>query len=72
VQVGAFGSASAAERLATELDGAGYTAYVAATRQGSKGLHRVRVGPVTDRAEADRLASRLRARGLPVAVVAND
>jgi len=70
VQVGAFSSASAAEKLANELDGAGYSAYVAA-RQG-KGLHRVRVGPVTDRAEADRLASRLKSRGLPVAVVAND
>jgi cell division septation protein DedD len=72
VQVGAFGSASAAEKLAKELDGAGYAAYVAASRQGSRPLHRVRVGPVTERAEADRLASRLKARGLPVAVVAND
>ena len=72
VQVGAFGSSTAAQKLTTELDGAGFTAYVAPTRQGGKALHRVRVGPVPDRAEADRLAARLRSRGLPVTVVANN
>ena len=72
VQVGAFGSSTAAQKLATDLDGAGFAAYVAPTRQGSKALHRVRVGPVPDRSEADRLAARLKSRGLPVTVVAND
>ena len=72
VQVGAFSTSTAAQKLATELDGAGFAAYVASARQGSKALHRVRVGPVPDRSEADRLASRLKSRGLPVTVVAND
>ena len=72
VQVGAFGSSGSAQKLATELEGAGFPAYVASTKQGGKTLHRVRVGPVDDRAEADRLAARLKSRRLPVSVVAND
>ena len=72
VQVGAFGSSGSAQKLETELDGAGFPAYVATTKQGGKVLHRVRVGPVTERGEADRLAARLKSRRLPVSVVAND
>ena len=37
-----------------------------------KTLHRVRVGPESARAAADALAGRLKARGLPVSLVAND
>jgi len=72
VQVGAFGSSGSAQKLANELDGAGFPAYVATAKQGGKVLHRVRVGPVAERSEADRLASRLKSRRLPVSVVAND
>jgi DedD protein len=72
VQVGAFGTSAAAQKLAAQLDDAGFAAYVAPTRQSTKALHRVRVGPVPDRSEADRLAARLKSRGLPVTVVAND
>jgi DedD protein len=72
VQVGAFGSTASAQKLAGELDGAGFAAYVATTTQGGKTLHRVRVGPVAERSEADRLAARLKTRKLPVAVVANE
>lgn len=72
VQVGAFGSASAAQRLVKDLDGAGYRAFVSPVTRSGKTLHRVRVGPEGGRDDANRLAERLKARGLPTAVVAND
>lgn len=72
VQVGAFSSADAARKLVKELGGAGYRAYGAPIARSGKTLHRVRVGPEADRAEAERLAARLKARGLPATVVAND
>ena len=72
VQVGAFGSATAAQRLVKDLQGAGYRAYVSPVTRSGKTLHRVRVGPEAGRDDANRLAERLKARGLPTAVVAND
>jgi DedD protein len=72
VQVGAFGSASAAQRLVKDLQGAGYRAYVSPVTRSGKTLHRVRVGPEAGRDDANRLAERLKGRGLPTAVVAND
>ncbi len=47
----------------------GLPAYVAPLAKAGKTLHRVRVGPVADRAAADKLAAKLKARGLPVTVV---
>lgn len=70
VQVGAFSVPDGARKLAGELKGAGFPAYVIAPAPGKK-LHRVRVGPVADRAAADQLAVRLKARGLPVAVASD-
>lgn len=73
VQVGAFGSLSSARKLATDLEKAGFRAFVdQPLKRGGKTLHPVRVGPEPDKAAADRLAVRLKARGLPTAVVAND
>jgi len=72
VQVGAFGSATAAQRLVKDLQGAGYRAYVSPVTRAGKTLHRVRVGPEAGRDDANRLAERLKGRGLPTAVVAND
>jgi len=72
VQVGAFGSADSARRLVRDLEKDGYRAYVSPVTRSGKTLHRVRVGPEPDRSGADRLAARLKARGLPVAVTAND
>jgi cell division septation protein DedD len=72
VQVGAFGSPSTAGKLASDLKSAGYPAFVSPISRGGKTLHRVRVGPVPGRADADALAVRLKARKLPVTVVAND
>lgn len=72
VQVGAFGSAAAADKLVAQLGRDGYRAYVAPVKRDGKTLHRVRVGPESDRSAADRLAQRLKSRGLPASVVAND
>jgi DedD protein len=72
VQVGAFGSAGSARGLVQELTGAGYRAYVSPVTRSGKTLHRVRVGPEGDKAGAEQLARRLKARGLPATVVQND
>jgi len=72
VQVGAFGSADTARKLVQELSGAGYRAFVSPVNRGGKTLYRVRVGPEGDRASAEQLAPRLKARGLPATVVQND
>jgi DedD protein len=69
VQVGAFGSEATARKLSGELVAAGFPAYISPLTRSGKTLHRVRVGPAGDRAEADRIAARLKTRGLPVAVV---
>lgn len=72
VQVGAFSSAAAANKLVVELGAAGYPAYVSPIVRGGKTLHRVRVGPEPVRGDADKLAARLKGRNLPATVVAND
>lgn len=72
MQVGAFSSVATAGKLVADLESAGYPAYLAPISKGGKTLQRVRVGPVAARAEADRLAERLKARALPATVVAND
>jgi cell division septation protein DedD len=72
VQVGAFGSAEAANKLVSQLQSADFAAYVAPVSRSGKTLHRVRVGPVTERAGAEALVPALKARGLPATVVAND
>jgi DedD protein len=72
VQVGAFGSADTAAKLVRDLSGAGYRAFVSPVARGGKTLHRVRVGPEADKGDAEQLAGRLKARGLPATVVQND
>jgi cell division protein FtsN len=57
VQVGAFRSRENADRQVQQLVAKGYAASVAAGAAG--GLYRVRVGPFTARAEAERNAARL-------------
>lgn len=72
VQVGAFGSADTAAKLVRDLSGAGYRAFVSPVARGGKTLHRVRVGPEADKGNAEQLAGRLKARGLPATVVQNE
>jgi cell division septation protein DedD len=72
VQVGAFGSPDTARKLVGDLNGAGYRAFVSPVNRGGRTLYRVRVGPQGDRAAAEQLVPRLKARGLPATVVQND
>jgi cell division septation protein DedD len=71
VQVGAFGESSAAKRLADRLRGKGYSVYIAGPGQGDS--WRVRVGPVSTREEAERVAGRLeKGEKLPTWVLSED
>jgi rare lipoprotein A len=56
VQVGAFGDSGNADRAESRLEKAGETAIV---MEGPQGLHRVRVGPVESREEAETVRSRI-------------
>jgi DedD protein len=72
VQVGAFGSAATARKMVGDLSAAGFNAYVSPISRSGKTLHRVRVGHPADRPGAEQLAAKLKGRGLPATVVAND
>lgn len=63
VQLGAFSTRSAADRLVAELKGKGYAAFVLEYRGSAGLLYRVRVGPEEDRARADAVAERLKKAG---------
>ena len=60
VQVGAFGDAASAEKLAGTLRRKGFPAFVSPSTGDSGARWRVRVGPMTSRDEADRTAARLK------------
>jgi DedD protein len=59
VQLGAFSSQSAADKLVKDLRARGYPAFIVDYRADGRVLHRVRVGPEQDRGRADALAARL-------------
>jgi DedD protein len=69
VQVGAFGEAAGAREVRSKLERAGLKTYthVAQTPQGQR--IRVRVGPFDSRAEAEKAAARIKALGLPAAIL---
>ncbi len=71
VQVGAFADAEAARELAEDLEGAGYPVYVAAPDGAAETQRwRVRVGPVSTRDRAERVARELKSeRALPTWVL---
>ncbi|MCJ7557163.1 MAG: SPOR domain-containing protein [Gammaproteobacteria bacterium] len=71
VQVGSFSSQDNAQRLASQLKAQGFKAFVSKYRDGNNTLHRVRVGPVQAREEAESLAEQLRDGGQKVKVVPN-
>jgi len=60
IQVGAFGEEGAAARLAGELRASGFSVYVRKDDGSGGARFRVRVGPVSDREEATRLANQLK------------
>lgn len=55
VQLGAFGNADEAAKLRDRARAAGFSAFVEQVRTDKGTLNRVRIGPVADRADADRL-----------------
>lgn len=69
VQVGAFAEEAGARAVRQKLEGAGLKTYthVAQTADGKR--IRVRVGPFETRADADKAAARVKALGLPAAVL---
>lgn len=62
VQLGVFGTQSAAQQLADQLRGQRHNAYVETIRLAGGTRYRVRVGPYTRRADADRIRDQLRGR----------
>ncbi len=68
VQIGVFSNKASADRLARELRQKKFTVVVTQL-DGAKPLHRVRVGPATDRKAAEALAKRLAAAGHKGSVV---
>ena len=59
VQLGAFSNASDANALRDRARGAGFSAFVEQVRTDKGTLNRVRVGPVANRADADRLKTQV-------------
>jgi DedD protein len=72
VQLGSFGDAENAERLAGRVEAYGYDAHVSDFRAGGRVMHRVRLGPHRTRGEADSVASSLSAHGFVAQVVSAD
>lgn len=71
VQLGTFAELGNAERLAQEIAGRGFTAFVSPFKQSGKSLYRVRVGPVREKAAAEDLARKLAEAGHAGPVVTN-
>ena len=69
VQLGSFGSAENAERLAADLRKQGYAAFLSEVDTQSGHLERVRIGPQKDRASAEAVAAKLKKAGYDGQVV---
>lgn len=62
VQLGAFGQAGDANALRDKVRAAGFSAFVEQVRTEKGTLHRVRVGPVANRADAEQLKAQVAAK----------
>jgi DedD protein len=69
VQLGSFGDAANAERLASRVDAFGYDAAVSDVKASGKVMHRVRLGPYPTRGEAVAVTSSLSVHGFVAQVV---
>ncbi len=69
-QLGSFAARANAERLERQLKAEGFSPAMSATGTGPALRYRVRVGPVTDRAAAEKLVAKLKKAGEPATVVA--
>ena len=70
VQVGTFATRERAETAQKDLARRGFKVIINETTSGARRLHRVRVGPVADRAAAVALEARLRSLAPDRAIVA--
>lgn len=62
VQLGAFGNAEEANKLRDRARAAGFSAFVEQVRTDKGTLNRVRIGPVVNRADADKLKGQVAAK----------
>lgn len=69
VQVGAFADAGAAHDTRLKVEKLGLKTYAQVIQNAEGKRTRVRVGPFASRDEADKVASRIRATGLPAAIL---
>jgi len=69
VQVGSFSNKENAGRLARDLEKLGYDVFIDRATSGGKTWHRVRIGPVASKSDAEALAGRLKAAGQTGTVV---
>ena len=69
VQVGAFSDDSKVRDARAKLERGGLTTYTQAVQTKDGKRTRVRVGPFTGRAEAEQAAAKIKALGLPAAVL---
>jgi DedD protein len=73
VQVGAFGTSEAAERLAGSLRRKGFPVYVSPGTKAGGSRWRVRVGPLATREEAEGIAAKLKqVEKLPTWILSED
>ena len=71
VQLGSFASRENADRLVHELKARRFSAFVSESTSDGRKLYRVRVGPESDHAAAQTLATRLRSAGHTGSIVPN-
>lgn len=69
VQVGAFGEAAAAREARLKVEKLGLKTYTQVIESAEGKRTRVRVGPFATREEADKASGRIRAAGLPAAIL---
>ena len=69
VQVGAYADASKLAEARQKLEALGLKTYTQVVETDGAKRTRVRVGPFANRAEADKAAARIKAAGLPVAIL---
>ena len=69
MQVGAFAEAAAVRDARSRVEKLGLVTYTQVVETADGKRTRVRVGPFSSREEADKTAARLKAAGLPVAVM---
>jgi DedD protein len=70
VQLGSFASRVNADNLARQMKGQGFSSFVLTGGSGASVRYRVRVGPLSDRESAERMAAKLKSLGHVSSLVA--